>query len=81
MREYIGVGGHIFAIAAQCSENFGVGGAMTGLAANQDLVEHDAEHFNAEHIAVLHPYQIIIGETDAQKIREEYDYEWTDDEL
>lgn len=79
--KYVGAGGHLFAIAAQRSEAFGFGGAMTGFAANQELVTHYIERFNAEHIAALHPYQIIIGEDDAQKIREEYDYEWTDDEL
>lgn len=81
MPKYVGVGGHLFAIAAQRSEEAGYEGAMTGFAANQELVEHYIECFNAEHIAALHPYQIIIGEVDAHKIREEYDYEWTEDEL
>lgn len=79
--KYVGVGGHLFAIAAQRSEEMGFGGAMTGFAANLELVEHYIDCFNAEHIAALHPYQILIGELDAYKIREEYDYEWTDDEL
>lgn len=37
---YIGAGGHLFAIAAQKSIDYGYGGALTGFAANMDLVQH-----------------------------------------
>lgn len=30
---------------------------------------------------MIHPYQFFIDENEAQKIKEVYDYEWTDDEL
>lgn len=36
--KYLGVGGHLFAIAAQRSAEAGFGGAMTGFAANKELV-------------------------------------------
>ena len=75
------MGGHLFAIAAQRSDELGYDGYITGFAANMELVNHYKSTFNAEHIGMLHPYQIIISEKEAHKIREAYDYEWTDDEL
>lgn len=79
--KYLGVGGHLFAIAAQRSVECGYKGALTGFAANKKLLEHYLEKFGAEHLGMLHEYQILIDEEKAQEIRKEYDYEWTDDEL
>lgn len=79
--KYLGVGGHLFAIAADFSEKRGFGGTLTGFAANEDLVRHYQEKFHAEHIGALHPFQILIDEVNAGKIMEVYEYEWTDDEL
>ena len=59
---------------------YGYGGAITGNAANMRLVEHYCEVFHAQHIKMLHPYQIAIFEKEAEAIREIYDYEWTDDD-
>lgn len=78
---YQGVGGHLFAIAAQKSIDYGYGGFMYGFAANQDLLNHYVNVFNGEVIAVLHPYQFAIDEENAKKIMEVYDYEWTDEEV
>ena len=39
-QKYAGVGGHLFAIAAERSLSLGFGGAITGNAANMELVEH-----------------------------------------
>ena len=79
--KYTGVGGHLFAIAADKSVEYGFDGVLTGFAANQDLVSHYAERFGAELIGILHPYQIVIYEDAAEKIRGVYDYEWTDEEI
>ena len=78
---YVGVGGHLFAIAAEKSVAYGFGGAMTGYAANAILVEHYCSVFDAVHIGILHPYQFFIDEENASKIVEVYDYEAADDEL
>lgn len=78
---YNGVGGHLFAIATDVSVQNGFGGTVTGNAANADLVRHYKDKFNAELIGMLHPYQIMIDEVNAESIRRIYDYEWTDDEL
>lgn len=79
--KYKGVGGHLFAIAAQKSINYGFDGYMYGFAANADLLKHYQKVFDAEYIGVMHPYQFAINEIVASKIVEEYDYEWTDEEL
>lgn len=78
---YAGVGGHLFAIAAQRSIDYGFGGALTGFAANMELVKHYCAAFRAEHIGMLHEYQIFIDENLAQELVEVYDYEWTDEEI
>ena len=79
--KYAGVGGHLFAIATDLSVKMEFGGTITGYAANADLASHYQEKFNAEVIGMLHPYHILIDEINAEKIREVYDYEWTNDEL
>lgn len=76
---YNGLGGHLFAIAAQRSFEYGFGGAISGFAADQKLMDHYCEIFDAEPICMLHPYQIFIPEATGEKIREVYSYEWTDD--
>ena len=79
--KYKGVGGHLFAIAAQLSCESGYGGAISGFAADKKLLEHYCEVFNAEYLGILHSYQFFIAEEQAGKIREAYNYVWTDDEL
>lgn len=78
---YLGVGGHLFAIAARKSVEYGYDGFMYGYAANKELLEHYISVFDGEFIGVLHPYQFAIGEEGASKIMEVYDYEWTDEEI
>jgi hypothetical protein len=80
-KKYIGVGGHLFAIAVDKSIEYGFEGAITGNAADKALVNHYCKAFGAIHLGMIHPYQIFIDEEAAAKIREVYDYEWTDDEL
>ena len=79
--KYYGVGGHLFAIAAQKSIEYGFDGFMYGFAADKELLEHYVNVFNGEYIGVLHPYQFAIDEENAAKIMEVYDYEWTDEEI
>ena len=75
------VGGHLFAIAAKKSVDFGYDGYMYGFTSNEDLLKHYVEVFNGEVIAMLHPYQFAIDEDAAKTIMEVYDYEWTDEEI
>ena len=80
-KRYNGVGGHLFAVAAQKSLEYGFNCAISGFAANRELMEHYCEAFNADAICMLHPYQIFISEEEGQKIREVYSYEWTDESI
>ena len=78
---YYDVGGHLFAIAAQKSIEYGHGGLIYGFAANKELLKHYITVFNGEFIGMLHPYQFAIDEKNAKKIMEVYDYEWTNEEI
>lgn len=78
---YLGIGGHLFAIAAQKSIDFGYDGLMYGFAANQELLNHYIKMFNGVLIGMLHPYQFAIDEENAHKIIEVYDYEWTNEQV
>ena len=78
---YLGVGGHLFAIAAQKSVEYGYDGYMYGFAADQKLLDHYITAFDGEYIGMLHPYQFAIDERGAAKIMEVYDYDWTDEEI
>ena len=80
-KKYEGVGGHLLAIAAQRSEECGFDCELMGYAANAKLEKHYVDDFGAKRIHILHPYQILIPSEFGHKIRETYNYEWTDDEL
>lgn len=75
---YSGVGGHLFAIAIDKSTEYGFDGVITGFAANEKLLEHYCQVFNAVPLRALHPYHFMIEEDNAGKIKEAYTYEWTD---
>ena len=79
--KYIGVGGHLFAIAIDKSVQYGFNGAITGFASNKKLLEHYTNIFNADVIGLLHPFQFYIDEINSKHIMEVYSYEWTDDEF
>ena len=75
-QKYIGVGGHLFAIAADKSIQWGYDGAMHGFAANQELLKHYLEVFHAEFLGMLHRYQFFGNEIEAKRLLEVYNYEW-----
>lgn len=77
-QKYAGVGGHLFAIAADKSMQWGFGGALYGFAANQKLLSHYMEKFNAEYLGIVHQYQFMINEYYAQQLLEVYHYEWNE---
>lgn len=77
-QKYIGVGGHLFAIAADKSIQWGYEGAIHGFAANQELLEHYIDVFHAEYLGMLHQYQFFIDEEQAKKLLEVYHYEWNE---
>lgn len=80
-KKYIGIGGHLFAIASDRSNQYGYGGEFYGFAANEKLLHHYIETFGVTYIGMLHDYHFILEDVQAKKILEEYTYEWTDEEI
>jgi hypothetical protein len=77
-QKYVGVGGHLFAIAADKSMKWGYFGVMHGFAASEALLKHYIEVFHAEYLGLLHQYQFMIDEVNAKKLLEVYHYEWNE---
>lgn len=75
-QRYIGVGGHLFAVAADKSLQWGHEGIIHGFAANKALLLHYIEAFHAEYLGMLHQFQFLIHEEQARKLLEVYQYEW-----
>lgn len=74
--KYIGVGGHLFAIAIDKSYDWNHKGVVYGFASNEKVLQHYIEKLNATYLGLLHKYQFSIMEDEAKKIKEVYDYEW-----
>ena len=74
-RKYDGVGGHLFAIAAQKSLEAGYGGFIYFEAKNRELVDHYRDAFGAMLIGMPHEYSMIIDEDAAQKLLRAYTLE------
>ena len=55
----------MFAIAADKSVEYGFRSIVVGYVANMDLVNRYCSVFKAEHIAMLHPFQLAIYEEEA----------------
>ena len=72
---YNGVGGHLFAIAAQRSIDLGFGGFVFMDAKNIDLVEHYAKTLGATLLGRPHPYRMFIDEDAAEKLLKIYTFE------
>lgn len=77
-QKYIGVGGHLFAIAAEKSIKWGYEGVIHGFAASERLLKHYIERFHAEYLGMLHQYQFLIDEEQAKNLLEVYHYEWNE---
>lgn len=75
-KKYSGVGGHLFAIAAEKSFEQGHSGYIYGFANNKDTLAHYVNTLNALPFAAMHPYQFIIDEDNARNLIEVYNYEW-----
>lgn len=80
-QKYYGTGGHLFAVAIMKSVEYQCGGAIFGFASDADRLAHYEKWFGAEPIGILHQYHFLIADKAAVKIVEEYNYEWSDDEL
>ena len=80
-KKYEGVGGHLLAIAIDKSEQFGYNGDVTGFCRSEQILQHFVQKHGAVALRMLHEYHIGIFDDAAKKIREVYDYEWTEEEI
>jgi hypothetical protein len=71
-KQYNGVGGHLFAIAAKRSIDLGYDGFLFMDAKNMKLVEHYKKSLGAAFIGMPHQYRMAIDEKAAKKLIEKY---------
>ena len=48
-----------------------------GFAANEKLMNHYIECFDALYVGMRHPYHFVMGPEQSSRLIGEYDYEWT----
>lgn len=79
-QKYSGVGGHLFAIAIDCSIAHGHDGVIIGHPSNRELMAHYIESLGAEEFpfATGYAYTIVIWEEAAKNLKERYSYEKAD---
>lgn len=75
-QKYSGVGGHLFAIAVDKSQQWGFEGVVYGFALNNELLKHYINVLGCSYLGALHPYQFMLGIPAAKKLLEVYTYEW-----
>ena len=54
---------------------------IIGFCRNESILQHFVNEHGATPVRMLHEYQIAFYPEAAKRIREVYDYEWTDEEL
>ena len=70
--KYNGVGGHLFAIAAQTSKDLGYGGFVFMDAKNVELVKHYRDTLGAQFLGIPHQYRMFIDEDAAERLLKIY---------
>ena len=80
-QKYVGVGGHLFAIAISKSVQYGYGGAIYGFAKDAEKLAHYEKWFGAEYIGMLHEFHFLIADSSAVNVVEDYSYDETGEEL
>ena len=73
-KEYLGTGGHLFAVAAMISFEQGYGGFVYMDAKNKRLVDHYIEILGASYVGGVHPYRISISEAAAKRLIDFYNF-------
>ena len=74
-KQYNGVGGHLYAIAAKKSIEYGYGGFLFMDAKSLELVEHYQKTLGAILLGRPHPYRMIIDEEAANSLLKIYTLE------
>ena len=82
VQKYKGVGGHLFAIAADLSFRYGFDGYEYCEAMDEEILNYYIEKFGAQPLPkTIHPYALMINGDNMRKIMEVYDYVWSDEAL
>lgn len=74
-QKYIGVGGHLFALAVEESLKHKGYGTVYGFATSSKVLEHYKKEFGAIHLPFVHEYQFIIEGTASRNLLDIYNYE------
>ncbi|MGN0512758.1 MAG: hypothetical protein ACI4GD_00670 [Lachnospiraceae bacterium] len=83
-KKYIGVGGHLLAIAGKKSLEYGFDGLIYGEAMDEEILNYYIKEFNAQEFPYgypQHPFRFAIYENDVKYITEVYNYEDNGEEL
>lgn len=71
-KRFVGVGGHLFAIAVQKSIDYGYNGFVFMDAKNFELVKHYQDTLGATLLGIPHEYRMYIDEEAAHRLLKEY---------
>jgi hypothetical protein len=81
-QRFIGVGGHLLAIASELSVKYGYEGYIYAEAMDEELYNYYCSEFGAVYLPPLNnPYRFMLSGKATAHIREVYEYEWTEDIL
>ena len=74
-KEYIGIGGHLFAVACEKSKELGLDGEWVGFARNSDLDRYYVEKVGLDDLG---GGRVAMSREKAEEIMSIYNYEWTE---
>lgn len=81
-KKFAGVGGHLFAIASDLSVKSGFDGFVFAEAMDEDLFNYYQSEFGALPLPPINnPYRFMLSDEMTARLREVYDYEWTDETI
>lgn len=81
-QKYSGVGGHLFAIASELSVKKGYDGFVYGEAMDEELYHYYLSNYGALPLPpVNNPFRFMLSDEATARIREVYNYEWSEEEL
>lgn len=77
-KQYNGIGGHLFAIASEKSNDYGYGGFWTAPASNKELLQYYSEKLGGVPYSSTEPgYWFYIDENASRELLNKYNYEWS----
>lgn len=83
-KKYSGVGGHLLAIAAKKSIEYGFDGYFYGEASDEKIFRHYIKRYNAQEFPFgepYHPFRFAMAESESAKLVEVYNYEDNGEEI